>query len=87
MAPRKQAQAIRALNKLSLKYKGMIEKREIPTVKRQHRDRNFVRIKDIVMVIKTLIGTKRMQLVHFGLDLYIILLSGMRFLADQEQIR
>jgi hypothetical protein len=86
MAPRKQAQAIRALNKLSFKYKGMIRKRELPTVKRQHRDRNFVRIKDIVLVIKSLLLTKSMQLVHFGLDLYIILLSGMRFLADQHRI-
>jgi hypothetical protein len=87
MAPRKQAQVIRAMNKLSLKFKGMIPRRELPTVKAVHRNRNFVRIKDIILVIKRLILTKRKQLIHFGLDLYIILLAGMRFLADKDRIQ
>ena len=84
MTARKQAKVIRAMNKISLKFKGMIPRRELPNVNVVHRNRNFVRIKDIILVIKKLIFTQRKQLIHFGLDLYIILLAGMRFLADKE---
>lgn len=87
MTTRKQAQVIRAINKLSLKFKGIIPKRDLPSVNVIHRNRNFVRIKDVILVIKKLILTQRKQLVHFGLDLYIILLAGMRFLADKDRIQ
>lgn len=38
------------------------------------------------MLIQRLISTQKRKMVHFGLDLYIILLSGQRYLADYEQI-
>lgn len=39
-------------------------------------------MRDILLVIKDLLSSKKKRLVHLALDLYIILLSGQRFLAD-----
>ena len=82
MAIRKQARVIKALNKLTNTYKGLIKKREVPTVHREHHLRSFVNIRDLLLLIKDLLNSRKKQVVHFGLDLYIILLAGQRYLAD-----
>ena len=87
MTPAKQAKIIKALNKLSDKLKGPMKKRELPSVQRQSRQKKFVRIKDIILLIKDLLLTKRRRAVHLGLDLYVILLSGMRFKSDKLNIQ
>lgn len=46
-----------------------------------------MKVADVIEVITTLLRTAKRKAVHFGLDLYIILLSGMRFQADQLGIR
>lgn len=51
------------------------------------RARRFVRMKNTLLVMSTLLRTKKKSAVHFKLDLYIILLSGMRFLSDKDRIQ
>ena len=82
MGPRKQARVIKALNKLTNTYRGLIKKREVPNVRREHHLRSFVNIRDLLLLIKDLLNSRKKQVVHFGLDLYIILLAGQRYLAD-----
>lgn len=84
---RQQARMIKTLNKLSKNYKGMIKRREVPTYKRRPIARSFVRIKDLFTVIQVLMMTKKRTVVHFALDMYIILLCGQRYLADHEIIQ
>ena len=67
-------------------FPGLIQRREVPKVKMNPRMRGHVRMKDILLLISTLLSCCRRRVVHFGLDLYLILLSGQRFLADQRVI-
>ncbi len=56
MAPRVKVRAIRALNKLSDVYKGIIRKRKIPSViARKHIIRPFCKLKDTISVIRQLL--------------------------------
>lgn len=82
MAARKQLRVIRALNKLANSYRGLIKKRELPSIIRQPRIRGHVHIRDIIIMIQQLLNCRRKTTTHFALDLYIVLLSGQRFLAD-----
>ena len=86
MAIRKQAKVIKALNKLTNTYRGLIKKREVPTLRREHHLRSFVNIRDLLLLIKDLLNSRKKQVVDFGLDLYIILLAGQRYLADHKKI-
>ena len=86
MGPRKQARVIKALNKLTNTYKVLIKKRKVPTIHREHHLRSFVNIRDLLLLIKDLLNSRKKQVVHFGLDLYIILLAGQRYLADHKKM-
>lgn len=48
--------------------------------------RGHVRIKDLLELIAKLLACRRKRTVHFGIDLYVILLCGQRFLADHNRI-
>jgi len=39
-----------------------------------------------VGLLRDLLATRRRALVHLGLDLYVILLAGQRFLADEDKM-
>lgn len=87
MSPYKQRKTVRALNKLAKNFKGLVPKRESPQIQPlNHRPRTFVRIRDIMGVLHELLATRKRTVVHFGLDLYAILLCGQRFLADIKEI-
>jgi hypothetical protein len=52
MTDKKQARVIRGLNKLANNYKGLIRKRDVPSVVRKSRRRSYVKIRDIMELIK-----------------------------------
>ena len=64
----------------------MVKIREIPNVERSMKIRTFVKIKDLFMLLKELLLMQKNIITHFALDIYIIILSGQRFLADHKQI-
>lgn len=85
MTPHRQRKAVRALNKLAKKFKGLVPHRDPPRIAVQtHRPRTFVRIRDIMGMLHSLMATRKRRVVHFALDLYAILLAGQRFLADMK---
>lgn len=45
-----------------------------------------MRMRDLVGLLRDLLATRRRALVHLGLDLYVILLAGQRFLADEDKM-
>lgn len=84
MAPKKKLRVTKALNKLARQFKGLIPRRELPEVERRARDRKILRLIDLFAILQTLFATRKRTIVHLALDLYIILLSGQRFLADHK---
>lgn len=80
------ARTIRGLNKLGKVFKGMVKLREVPSVSRAIRARTFVRLKDLFDLLSKMIATGKKKVIHCALDLYIIVLSGQRFLSDQQTI-
>ena len=48
--------------------------------------KEFVSMRDLLRLIESIFNFKKKRLVHFALDLYIILLCGQRFLADHRKI-
>lgn len=55
-------------------------------MKRIARIKQFVCARDLLLLIEKLMAIKKRRVVHFALDLYIILLCGQRFLADHARI-
>lgn len=53
---------------------------------RQHTIKKKIRILDLFLLLKTLLSTRKKNIVHLALDFYIILLSGQRFLADWKEM-
>lgn len=86
MTASKRLRVIQALNRLAKIYKGLLPRRDLPHVERVQRTRNFVRMRDIILLLKDLFATRRRSVVHLGLDLYIILLAGQRYLADHTKM-
>lgn len=86
MSPHKQARVIKALNKLSNRYRGLIKKREVPSVSRVSRLRTFVNIKDVLLLIKSMFELRKRRVIHFALDIYLILILGQRFQSDRLRI-
>ncbi len=87
MNPSRQKKVVRALNRMAKKFKGLIPKRDPPKIATlTHRPRTFVSLRDVMGVLHDLLATCKKRMVHFALDLYVILLGGQRFLADFREI-
>lgn len=87
MATKKQARVIKGLNRLAKQFRGLIPHRQVPKADRCPRKRTIVKIFDLFSLLGTLFAVRKKTVVHFALDLYLILLSGQRFLADWQQIQ
>jgi hypothetical protein len=65
----------------------LLHKRELPEVQRAVKIKEFLDLKDIMLLIYSLLKEKKRRVTHFALDLYIILLSAQRFQADASCIQ
>lgn len=86
MTLHKQLRVIKALNKLSNKYRGLIKKRDLPTVSRISRLRSLVPIRDILLLLRNIFELRKQRTTHFALDLYLVLLLGQRYQSDRLRI-
>ena len=86
VSTRKQLRTVRALNRIASAFPGLVKKREPPKVTRNTREKIYVGISDIISVLRKLFDLRTRRTVHLAIDLYLILISSQRFLADRQRI-
>ena len=88
VSPRKKLRTVRGLNRLASAFPGLVNQREVPRVQPLNsRDKDMVRILDIILMLQKLLNIRKKRTVHLALDLYLILLCSQRYLADRNKIK
>jgi hypothetical protein len=77
---------IKAINRLAKQFKGITPLNKIK-YQSEHKHEQFIKFSTYIDIIFQLFQTKKRDLVHFGIDFYLIFLLGQRFLSDRQSLQ